>query len=362
MERRIAGFLVAATLVAASAEARGQEFEALVKNAVRIGDEAALGALFWAQAVDCAQHKSDLSRRQCEGVRAARARAASETIWVARGDRGALRVGDWDAARMAYPLEVRGCLACDAPIDLGGDRRYVVGKGAVSVVGGAVRASELHKALRRFPDEASAKTWRDRVVPRLRTELVFRVPPRVETWSEGAAKGFSVEILAFRVYDACDGTILAAHPVSGKAPAEPAACGTDGDEGATDAAVAAGGRKGPGAAAGSRSASRGQGAGAGADGPKEPPLPQTLSSADVNAAMHRVRSEVDRCFDTYGVPGLAKVTLEIGGDGLVKNATLAGEFQDTPTGECILKAVKKAEFARFKASSMTIRDYPFILR
>jgi len=176
------------------------------------------------------------------------------------------------------------------------------------------------------------------VFPRLRVEILFKLPPRVNPWTEGGARGYSAELVGVRVYDPCDGTVIHSVPASDKLEPDPTLCG--GEAAVTEAPKPDKPK---------------------VEKPKEPELPARLSPADIQSSMHKARAEANACFTTYGVAGDEKVVIEISGDGLVKSAKLTGDFDDTPTGECILRAVKKTTFPKFKAPSMTI-NFPFILR
>lgn len=333
--------IAAALGMHAVAHADGK-FETLAKDAVKISDPRDVGALLWTATVDCTKAGDDLGRRECEGIRASRAAKTAGKTYVIDGDASSFWVGPFDAKQKGMTIGVRGCLACETPVDIGGERRYLVTGREVAVEGGALRGPEVHKAMRKFADEAAAKRWKDIVVPRLRTQFVFKIPERPAAWQQGAAKGFAVEMVAFRVYDPCDGSMVCSNPPSDAEKADKAMC-KGGDASGTDI----------------------QGDAKPKDPvevkPKEPELPEKLDTNQVRGAMQKASAEVNACYATYGVPGKADLTIEVGGDGVVKKVSLKGEFEDTPTGQCIVDAVKKTEFPKFKAASMTVK-YPFILR
>lgn len=76
--------------------------------------------------------------------------------------------------------------------------------------------------------------------------------------------------------------------------------------------------------------------------------------------MSKIKGKVAACYDLFKVPGLANVSVTIGGNGHVSNASVQGSFAGTPTGSCVEKAVKSASFPKAK-NSQTIQ-YPFMLR
>ena len=232
-------------------------------------------------------------------------------------DRGGLAIRGPDAARGGAAFGLRGCLACGAPIDLGsGEPRFVVTRGSVLVTARGLVGPDLFHGVR--PE-----------APRLVGELVFRLPAAAAIWSEGGKSGLFVEPVAWRLWDACDGTILAAQPASRERAA------------ALDATECGEAPAGPSIVADER--------------------PDQLSAAQIHQVMREVVEDVNRCFDSYGVPGTADLWFDVAGDGHVRHAEVRGDLADTPTARCVVAAVKKAVFFEFRRASMQIH-YPFIMR
>ena len=77
--------------------------------------------------------------------------------------------------------------------------------------------------------------------------------------------------------------------------------------------------------------------------------------------MRSVKGRVQGCYDQYKVPGMVQVSVTIGSNGRVSNASVTGKFAGTPTGACVAGAVRGAKFDRFKGGALTI-TYPFVLR
>jgi hypothetical protein len=342
---------LAAIVVVVSAlagTARADKYQELAaKSSVLPGAEDIAG-LFWSTTVDCSKAGDDLARRQCEGVRQSRADAAASGQFVVAGDALSFWVGEWDAKKSGLPIAVYGCIACGQAADLAGQQRFLTIKGDVKVEASGVRGPVLHKALRKFKSEADAKKWKDTVVPRLRAQFIVKLPAKPSEWQAGAARGFAVEMVGFRVWDPCDGAMVCSEPPSAQEKADRAAC-KGGQASGTDIS--------------------GEGEGDGEAKPKLPEKapepadtrPEKLSSSQVKDAMRPAQAAVNACFSQYGVPGKADLVMEIGGDGKVKKVELRGEFKDTPTGECIVQAVQATEFPPFRSASMIIK-YPFILR
>lgn len=89
-------------------------------------------------------------------------------------------------------------------------------------------------------------------------------------------------------------------------------------------------------------------------------LPDQLSRDDIKKGMSSVQSKAKACFQQYHVPGTALVAVVIGQGGKVQDADVKGVLAGTPTGDCVQKAVKSANFGRFKGSPMSV-TYPFVL-
>lgn len=340
--RRFAPAILFALALPSVALAADVKFQTLAEKAVPLDGAKAVAALYWTATVNCAKAGDDMAQRQCEGIRASRAAKTANKTYIVDGDAGAFWIGEYDAKNGGVAIGVRGCIACGEAVDIGGERRYLVTSKDVDIKGGALKGPEVHKAFRKFPDEASARKWMENVFPRLRTQFVFKIPERLTAWQEGGAKGFAVEMVAFRVYDPCDGAMICSNPPSDKEKEDRTMC-KGGEASGTD--IEGGGEpKEPEVVK-----------------PKEPELPAKLTASDLNRAMKKAGAEVNACFATYGVPGTANLVIEVGGDGVVKKVVLKGDFEDTPTGDCIVDAVKKTEFPKFKSASQTF-NYPFILR
>ena len=326
-----------AVLASASATARaeGKRFDDAAKGAVEVRSPKALAALFWAQQADCSKSKSDLERRQCEGIRAARLSQISGTVYLVNGDAGAFAVGDWDAAKKQIPIGVHTCVACVTALDVAGARRYVVGSaGAPTVDGGAVKAPRKYGSNKNFRTEREAKRWKNKTVPRLRTEFLVRVPDQPRSWSKGGADGFKVEILGYRVYDPCDGSIVCAKPQSAEQPADKRYCsGEPVVEGTSPDTPEVAKKK----------------------------KPWRLSPRDIKRALRPAERAAVKCYDTYGVPGTARFQLTINGDGDIVGLEQKGDFVDTPTGKCVQAAVKATKFPESRRKRTTV-DWPIMVR
>lgn len=89
-----------------------------------------------------------------------------------------------------------------------------------------------------------------------------------------------------------------------------------------------------------------------------PAAKRSLTRVDVKRGLSGVRALAKRCGKDGG--GVVVVELVIGPDGRVKRAAPVGQMKGSPTGACVAKAAKRARFAQFSGTPLTIK-YPFIL-
>lgn len=338
---------IAAVAAAAPAARAEPAFEDAAARAEPVEGAEGLAALVWFRVADCAREADDLARRQCEAVRAARARQRGQrTFLFDMPGAGVVTVGDWDPKKKSAPVTLSPCLACGDGVDVDGRRFQVVG-GKAGVDGGRAVAAPLATTARVFADEAAYRAWRDGPAGRLRVQWIVRVDG-AEVWTRGGVDGVSVRVVGYRAYDPCTGEVVVSDPASrGPAPVDRAACGGDAgdrggepappDDGGGDAAPAAGAKP-------------------------APPLPRRLSPMQINAAMAPVRKRAIECFDAYGVAGRASFHITVrGADGKVVEVEQSGDFVGTPTGTCLEDAVRAVTFRPFRKATITF-DFPVILQ
>jgi len=94
--------------------------------------------------------------------------------------------------------------------------------------------------------------------------------------------------------------------------------------------------------------------------PPKPVGKTALTKNDIRAGMKKVGSQVQTCYDKYQIGGTAWVKLTITPKGMPKNIRIKGKFLGTDTGNCVIKAVKRARFATFSGQPSTV-NYPFRL-
>ncbi len=319
--------LLATTL----AVAEDKTFEAMSEGAAVLG-KADVPGLVWALTATCSDG-DELAQRQCKAARDARAATLRDATLVIDGDAAAFSIGPWKADTKSVAVTLRGCIACVAPV---GGLYVVSSKAAPSFKSGTAEAALVHETARAFKDEAAAKRWSARV-QHMRTQFVVKISAaNGGMWDRDGKKGLAMDVLAFRVYDPCDGGIICASPPSGKAPTDSRACGEAVVEGEPKPAV---------------------------DEPKDdgPVLPAQLDAKDIKRAMEPVVTTARECFDTYGVAGKGKMVYSVAGDGSILSYEQIGDFVDTPTGTCIDKAAKAVTFPKSKKKKFGF-SYPLSLQ
>jgi len=337
---RLRGIAVVCLIIGLAAEASAQapaappaqtqSFDQLSTGAVKLERRDLVGWA-WALTATCADG-DDMAQRQCKAIRDARAAQIKTQTFVVEAEPDAFMAGAWDPAKRSVTLTVRGCIAC-APIEVGGKKLFIVtNKAAPTEVGGTLQAAVIHETARGFDDEKAAEKWRGKAVPRLKIELVFALPQGNPVWTRNGKDGLAVNVLGFRVIDPCDGGVVCSSGGASKQDPDKKACGTV-DEGAADQAPAE---------------------------PTEQIVDQ-LDPAMIRTALVPTLAKTQECHDDYGVDGQTKIKITIGADGTVLTFEQSGDFDDTPTGECIAKAVKATVFPKSHKKRTPI-SYPIVLR
>lgn len=330
-----------ATSAYAQSKEATQEYEIMAYEAEDVRGSEPLAAVLWPYLATCENVADAYQKRQCLAVRdARRVQLAGRTFRVS-GDRLTFSPSDFDAEKKALTVKLYECIACAQPVAIDGVSRYVLGTGAertvfgTTVLGAMVRAAAVPVA-----DEAGAARWKADVAPRLRTELVFRVPAQDQAWQQGGTDGFSVEIVGYRVHDPCTGAVIVSRPRSSPVAKDPSTC-TGEDLLALERA-------------------RQEAEKPRDTGPTGPVLPEKLTPVDIQEALKAATLAAEECHAIYGVAGEAKFRIAINRDGAVTGIEQEGYFADTPTGDCIAAAVKAAKFPKTQQESTTV-NYPFVL-
>ena len=291
--------LVPAILLATLGHARADDFET-AQRVRRIEN------VVWALTATCDQG-DDTAHRQCKHVRDARAQELAGATLLVDGDADAFDIAPYDAKKKSIALTLSSCVRC-AGVDLDGKSWVVTGGNA-----------KLYDNARAFSDEATAKAWL-KAVGSPKVQLLVKVPPKAVD-----GKTVKLDIVGYRVYSPCDGTIIASSPPSGPLPADKKAC-------KPVEAVAS-------------------------DAPKV----EQLTPAMITEAMKPVVEAAQKCFEKMGVAGTAKLKITVAGDGTVARYEQQGDFANTATGSCIDKAIDKARFPASQKPKTTI-SFPIKLQ
>jgi hypothetical protein len=83
--------------------------------------------------------------------------------------------------------------------------------------------------------------------------------------------------------------------------------------------------------------------------------------AQVEAALTALAPRVRRCFFKFQIPGRAQVGLTVNPTGEPESVTVSGDFEGTPTGQCIADEVAAATLPAFKGAPMKL-SYTYQLR
>ncbi len=309
-----------AILVLAAGVARADDtFEAKAGSAQRVHR---IENLVWALTAPCDQG-DDTEQRQCRIVRDRRAAELAGQTLLVEADKDAFAFGAFDAQKKSAPLALAGCVRCSG-VEIDGKTWYVVA-GGPKLDGAGVLGAPLGTTTRTFPDAAAAKAFATKVA-NARVQLLVKVPAKAK-WAEAGKQGVSLDVVGWRVIAPCDGSIVVANPPSQAVEPDKKAC----------APIAS------------------------AKPAEDAPKLDALSTQAIKDAMKPVVAEANRCFNKFGVAGMAKLKLTVTGDGAITKYEQQGDFTGTPTGECLDKAIEKAAFPRTKKPQTSFM-YPIQLR
>lgn len=82
---------------------------------------------------------------------------------------------------------------------------------------------------------------------------------------------------------------------------------------------------------------------------------------DVNAALDDLQPKLKQCFRRFQIPGIANVKLVVDPSGSIEPASLSGDFEGTPTGDCVMQELSSATLPPFKGSPVQL-NHAFVLR
>ncbi len=325
-----------------AAGARPGTFEALLDKARSVDNLESVLSPF----LQVCSKGSGLMAVQCRAIRRRMRRKVEGELYVY--ETAAVRVGAYNGTKLNYPIHVLGCLTCQGPLVLkwglyrGHDKWFVTVRepSKFSLKGGKPQWSGIEltdhlakgqKAVTMPVGPSDTDRWEKTTKPNLRVQFVFAVtnkrwPARLKT------DGILVELKGYRLYNQCDGTVLASVPPSaGKGPvhANPTCKGTVAPVVLAQARTKV--------------------------------IPQTLGADIIRKVMKAAGPAIQECYDTYQIPGLARIKVVVKNDGTVTQAKVLGKFAGTPTGKCILDKIQNLIFPRFKRPTVRF-TYPYYLR
>lgn len=312
--------LLIALALAAPSVTFAQAFEATAETAQRVSR---IEDVVWTFTAPCTAG-DDVQQRQCRLVRDGRQQALAGALLLVDGDSAALEIAKWNPQKKSLAITVSSCIRCGG-VDVEGKKWFVTGNGsAPRFEKDRLRTHVLRDTALPFPDEAAATAWA-KPLANARVQYLVKVPARPR-WTAGGNTGFGLEVVGFRVINACDGAIVVANPASAPVAGDKAACSAD----------------------------------------APPPKPvdtriDALTSEHILAVMRPVVEAANGCFARYKVSGTATLAMTVDGDGRVTDYAQKGDFAGTPTAACIDVLAKKVRFPPSKKPSTPI-TFPIVLK
>ncbi len=95
--------------------------------------------------------------------------------------------------------------------------------------------------------------------------------------------------------------------------------------------------------------------------PEEPTGAAPKTIKELRSALARLQNRVVACHQRFQVDGVADVRVAVNPSGTVESASLAGEFEGTPTGDCIVRLVSAASFPSFDGTESVKVSHSFSL-
>jgi hypothetical protein len=213
-----AAIAVAAVALATAPAHADDTFEAKAAGAQRIKQ---LEDLVWPLTAAC-DDGDDTQQRQCRTVRDRRAAELANATLLVDAEKDSFSVGAWSAATKSAPVSLSACIRC-AGLELDGKAWVIVGTGTATpkFEGGKVTA-KLHDNARQFGDDKTAQNFAA-MAKNARIQLLAKVPAKPKLVVSGK-NVLALEVIGYRVYMPCDGSIVLAKPSSGPAEGDKKQC------------------------------------------------------------------------------------------------------------------------------------------
>jgi hypothetical protein len=133
---------------------------------------------------------------------ARQAELANATLLV-DADKSAFTVGEWNAKSKSIPLTLGACVDCSG-ITVDGKKWIVVGNAAGNA------KEKLYDNARQAADDNAAKAFA-KLASTPTVQLVVKVPAKPKLVVDGK-NVFALDVLAYRVASACEGSVIASNP------------------------------------------------------------------------------------------------------------------------------------------------------
>lgn len=304
---------VVGTLGIASPALANDTFEAAAAGAQRVKR---IDDVIWALTAKCDQG-DDTQQRQCRRIRDTRAAELRNATLLIEGERGAFSVGAWNKAKKSAPITLTSCIRCGGA-EVDGKTWFVAGTREVNqpprFQAGKQVAPLLDETSRTFADDASAKKYAESLA-NVRVQFVVRVP-QSPVWTDANRQGFAFEVIAYRVYSPCDGSVVVAKPKAGAGEVDKLAC---------------------------------------AGVPPPNVVVEELTPAMIKASLTPTLDNAKTtCQQKFQGSGNGKLKLTIGPDGTITASRIEGDLANTQTGKCIEDSVKDAKLPRSKKPKTSV--------
>jgi hypothetical protein len=253
---------------------------------------------------------SDTQQRQCRHIRDTRATELKASTLLVEGDRDAFTVGAWSAQKKSSALVLQSCIRCGG-VEVDGTSWFVAGTREANqpprFAAGKQVTPPLVENTRTFSDDASAKKYAASLA-NAKVQFVLRVPQN-PVWTDSNRQGIAFDIVAYRVYSPCDGSVVLANPKAGAGEIDSRACA-----GLPPAGVEV----------------------------------DELTPAMIKETVRPVLEAARACHAKFGESGDGKLKLQIAGDGSITASEMVGGLANTETAKCIADAARTVTFPRSK--------------
>lgn len=174
-------------------------FEAKAESAQRIKH---LDDVVWAFTATC-DAGDDTQQRQCRHLRDTRQAQLANATLVVDAEKSAFTVGAWNPKAKSIPLTLGACVDCTG-FAVDGKKWIVVGNAAGNA------KEKLYDNARPAADDKAAAAF-GKLAASSTVQLVVKVPAKPKLVVDGK-NVFALDVVAYRVAAACEGSVIAANP------------------------------------------------------------------------------------------------------------------------------------------------------